>query len=411
MQVKFCTAGGRNKTNYLPSIGMNKAVVLMQRGGIMAGSKNGSTNSKKIRYGVVGLGWFAQAAAMPAFTHAENSELVALISDDPVKLKELSQKYGIQKTYSYDEYETCLTSGEIDAVYIALPNHLHQEYTIRAAQAGIHVLCEKPMATTPEECEQMIRVCSQRNVKLMIAYRLHLEEANLQAIEIVNSGKIGEPRIFNSVFTQQVTDEDNIRLRKEVGGGVLDDIGVYCINAARYLFQDDPTEVFATSASKDEERFREVDEMASVILKFPGNRLAAFTVSFGANKTSNYQVVGTKGDLYVEPAYSWQGEINHFLTMDNEKQERKFAGHDQLAAEFVYFSDCILQDKQPEPSGQEGLIDVQIIQALYQSIETGKFVKLEGLDRSKRPAVEQTVNRPPLQEQPELVRATEPSGK
>jgi predicted dehydrogenase len=375
-------------------------------------TQNDATNgTRKIRYGIVGLGWFAQAAAMPAFTHAENSELVALISDDPTKLRELSQKYGIQKTYSYDEYETCLTNGEIDAVYIALPNHLHEEYTTRAAQAGVHVLCEKPMAVRPEECERMIQVCDENNVKLMIAYRLHLEEANLQAIEVVKSGKIGEPRIFNSVFTQQVTDEDNIRLQQETGGGVLDDIGIYCLNAARYLFQDDPTEVFATSANNGEERFQEVDEMASVILRFPGDRLAAFTVSFGAAKTSSYQIVGTKGDLRVEPAYSWQGEISHSLTIGGEQQQQTFEGHDQLAAEFVYFSDCILHNKQPEPSGQEGLIDVRIIQALYESIETGQFVQLEGLDRSQRPTAQQTIQRPPLQEQPELVHATEPSGK
>lgn len=378
----------------------------------MARSKNGSTQGKqKIRYAVVGLGWFAQAAALPAFTHAENSELVALVSDDPTKLKELSQKYGIQKTYSYDEYETCLNSGEIDAVYIALPNHLHPEYTARAAQAGIHVLCEKPMTVTPEEAEQMIQVCRENNVKLMIAYRLHLEEANLQAIEVIKSGKIGDARIFNSVFTQQVTDEDNIRLRQQAGGGVLDDIGIYCINAARYLFQADPIEVFATSANNGEERFSEVDEMSSAILRFSGDRLATFTVSFGAASTSSYQVVGTKGDIRVEPAYTWQGEISHSLTIEGEKQQRTFEGHDQLAAEFIYFSDCILQNKQPEPSGEEGLIDVRIIQALYQSIETGKFVKLEGLERSSRPAAHQTIKRPPLQESPELVHATEPSGK
>jgi predicted dehydrogenase len=368
-----------------------------------------STNSKqKIRYAVVGLGWFAQAAAMPAFTHAENSEFVALVSDDPVKQRELSEKYGIAKTYSYEEYEACLNSGEVDAVYIALPNHLHCEYTARAAKAGVHVLCEKPMAVTPEECEEMIRVCRDNNVKLMIAYRLHLEEANLRAIEVLKSGKIGEPRIFNSVFTQQVKDEDNIRLRKEVGGGVLDDIGIYCINAARYLFQDDPIEVFAMSANNGEERFSEVDEMSSVILRFPQDRLATFTVSFGAASASSYQVVGTKGHLRVEPAYSWQGEISHQLTIEGETEEQTFAGHDQLAAEFIYFADCILQNKDPEPSGQEGLIDVQIIQALYQSIESGKPVQLPEMDRSQRPSVNQMVNRPGDTEQPELIHAKAP---
>ncbi|XPM52944.2 MAG: Gfo/Idh/MocA family oxidoreductase [Leptolyngbya sp. IPPAS B-1204] len=370
--------------------------------------KNNSTNAKKIRYAVVGLGWFAQAAALPSFTHAENSELVALVSDDEVKRQELGQQYGIAKTYSYDDYEACLNSDEVDAVYIALPNHLHREYTERAAKAGVHVLCEKPMAVTSEDCEAMIRVCRDNNVKLMIAYRLHLEEANLRAIEVIKSGKIGEPRIFNSVFTQQVKDEDNIRLRKEVGGGVLDDIGIYCINASRYLFQDDPIEVFATSANNGEARFKEVDEMASAILRFPQDRLATFTVSFGAAKASSYRVIGTQGDLQVEPAYTWQGEISHRITVEGETEEQSFAGYDQLAAEFIYFSDCILQNKDPEPSGQEGLIDVQIIQALYESIKTGQPVRLADLDRSKRPSVQQMINRPSLEAEPELIHANEP---
>ena len=176
----------------------------------MVANQNASA-SRKIRYAVVGLGWFAQAAALPSFDHAGNSELVALVSDDPTKRDELGKQYNIQRTYSYEQYEDCLNSGEVDAVYIALPNHLHREYTVRAANAGIHILCEKPMAVTVDECEAMIQAAKDNNVKLMIAYRLHLEEANLQAVETVQSGFLGEPRIFNSVFTQQ-TVEGNIRL-------------------------------------------------------------------------------------------------------------------------------------------------------------------------------------------------------
>jgi predicted dehydrogenase len=364
----------------------------------------------KIRYAVVGLGWFAQASALPAFAHAENSELVALVSDDPKKREEIAKQYGVQHTYAYDQYEACLNSGEVDAVYIALPNHLHCGYTVRAANAGIHVLCEKPMAVTEDECQQMIDACDRNQVKLMIAYRLHLEEANMHAVEILKSGQIGEPRIFNSVFTQQV-DANNIRLQKAVGGGTLDDIGIYCINAARYLFQADPIEVFATAATKDEPRFRDVAEMSSAILRFPDDRLASFTVSFGAAKTSSYQVIGTKGDLRVDPGYSGQGEIKHILTIDNETQTQTFEGRDQLAAEFIYFSDCILQNKDPEPSGQEGLIDVRIIQALYDSIQSGRFVQLPTMQREHRPGLHQSIQRPPLEKQPELVNAADPSGQ
>jgi predicted dehydrogenase len=377
----------------------------------MTNTQASSNRQPEIRYAVVGLGWFAQESALPAFAQAENSELVALVSDNPTKLAEISQKYSsVQRTFSYAEYDDCLNSGLIDAVYLALPNHLHCEYTVRAANAKIHVLCEKPMAVTEDECQQMIEACDRNRVKLMIAYRLHFEEANLQAVEILKSGQIGEPRIFNSVFTQQV-EEGNIRVNKEVGGGTLDDIGIYCINAARYLFQDEPIEVFATSANKDEPRFREVAEMTSAILRFPGDRLAAFTISFGAEKVSNYQIVGTKGDLRVEPAYASSGEIRHYLKIEGETQERSFPGRDQLAAEFVYFSDCILQNKQPEPSGQEGSIDVRIIQALYESIQTGRFVRLQPIQRDRYPDASQSIERPPAEQAPELIHAAGPSGK
>ncbi|AUT02614.1 oxidoreductase [Nostoc sp. CENA543] len=371
------------------------------------------TNSKsdrQIRYAVVGLGWFAQEAALPAFAHSENSKLVALVSDDPEKLEELSQKYGVDHTYSYEEYEDCLASDEIDAVYIALPNHLHCEYTVRAANQAIHVLCEKPMAVTEQECESMIKAANDNGVKLMIAYRLHLEPANLEAVEIVNSQQIGEVRAFNSVFTQQV-EQGNIRLRDITGGGTLYDIGIYCINAARYLFQDEPTEVFAVAATKGEQRFSEVEEMTSVILRFPNERLATFTCSFGGAKVSNYQVVGTKGDLFVESAYTWQGEIKHYLTIEGQTQERNFPRHDQLAAEFTYFSDCILSDQEPEPNGIEGLIDVRIIQALYQSIATGQPVTIPTLERDQRPTSDQSIERPPVEEKPDLIHAASPGGE
>jgi glucose-fructose oxidoreductase len=371
-----------------------------------------ATTNRQIRYAVVGLGWFAQASALPAFANTENSQVVALVSGDPTKREEVAKKYGLEDTYTYEQYDNLLASGTIDAVYIALPNHLHCEYTVKAAKAGIHVLCEKPMAVTVEECEQMIEAARDNQVKLMIAYRLHLDSANMQAVEIVKSGQIGEPRFFNSIFAQQ-TEQTNSRMRAETGSGTIQDIGIYCINAARYIFQAEPISVFATSVSNSEERFREVAEMTSAILRFPGDRLATFTCSFGSSKLSTYQVVGTASNLHVEPAYALQSHIKHTLSIEGQTQkEYSFEPHDQLAAVFIYFSDCILHDKEPEPSGQEGLIDIQIIRALVESIETGGFVSIEGIEpRQQRPTAAQTIERPPLQAQPELVHAADPAGK
>ena len=144
----------------------------------------------------------------------------------------------------------------MDAVYLVLPNHLHREYVVRAAEAGVHVLCEKPMAVTEEDCKAMIEAADANKVKLMIAYRLHFEEANLEAIRLLKSGKLGNPRIFDSAFSQQVAD-DNIRVTEPVekGGGPVYDMGIYCINAARYLFQAEPAAVLASSANNGEKRF------------------------------------------------------------------------------------------------------------------------------------------------------------
>src|SRR4030095_159091 len=258
--------------------------------------RNSSPGKPKIRYAVVGLGYIAQIAVLPAFAKAKNSRLVALVSDDPEKLKKLSRKYDVPLTYSYDQYDECLRSGEVDAVYIALPNSMHRDYTVAACRAGIHVLCEKPMAVTESECEDMISAADENDVKLMIAYRLHFEEANLKAVELAQSGKLGEVRAFNSVFTIQVKEGD-IRLKKDLGGGTLYDIGIYCKNAAQYIFQAEPIEVAAFDANNGEPRFEEVDEMTGAILRFPDERLATFTCSFGAADVSSYRIVGTKGSL------------------------------------------------------------------------------------------------------------------
>src|SRR5579872_6018450 len=340
-------------------------------------SMDGRSNDGRVRYAVVGLGHIAQVAVLPAFRHAaENSELAALVSGDPKKLKKLGKKYGVSNTCSYDEFDSLAKSGDIDAVYIALPNHKHCEFTLRAAHAGAHVLCEKPMAVSEDECRQMIEACARGGVRLMIAYRLHFEEANLKAIEIVQSGKIGEPRYFESSFSMQVKQE-NIRVRSDMGGGPLYDIGVYCINAARNLFRAEPEEVFCRTASGDDPRFTDIDEMACATLRFPGARLASFTCSFGAADVSAYRIVGAAGDLAVEPAYDYQVKLAHRLTVDGKTHKENFSKRDQFAPELIHFSASILEGREPEPSGAAGLADVRIINALFRSAREGRPVRIE----------------------------------
>src|SRR5262245_16826279 len=337
----------------------------------------GKTDSlKHVRYAVVGLGHIAQAAILPAFAHAaSNSQLVALVSSDPKKLNALSARYRVPYTYSYEQYDECLSEGHIDAVYIALPNNMHCAYATRAAKMGIHVLCEKPMALNEQECRQMIRVAESRRIKLMIAYRLHLERANMSAVELARSGKLGRLRMFNSLFALQVREGD-IRVRRKMGGGSLYDIGIYCINAARYMFQDNPVEAFAFSVNGTDPRFQEIDEMSGALLRFPGDRLASIVCSFGASKISSYELIGTKGRLQVDPAFEYIGDLIQRLTREGKTKTKRFPASNQFAAELIYFSDCILHNKEPEPSGLEGLIDVQIVEALYRSAIQRKPIKL-----------------------------------
>jgi predicted dehydrogenase len=359
---------------------------------------------RQIRYAVVGLGHIAQVAMLPAFANARrNSALAALVSSDFAKRESVSRKYGVEKTYSYEQYDECLASG-IDAVYIALPNHLHCDYAVRAARAGVHVLCEKPLALTEEDCGRMGAAAREAGVKLMTAYRLHFERANLEAAEIARSGRLGEVRLFTSTFCTPV-EPGNIRARRATGGGTLWDIGIYCINAARALFRAEPVEVQASLAG----RLGETEESASALLRFSDHRIASFVCSFGADKVSEYRLCGTKGDLAVEPAYEYAFALRHRLTLEGEMRERRFARRDQFAPELLYFSDCILQNRQPEPGADEGLADVRVIRALYRSAETGRPVELPPFEKHERPSLEQEIRRPPV-EKPEVIRATPPSG-
>jgi predicted dehydrogenase len=371
------------------------------------GSAPETSDRRKIRYAVVGLGYISQVAILPAFAHAqENSELAALVSGDPGKLKALGKKYKVPKIYNYEQYADCLAGG-VDAVYIALPNSMHRAYAEGAARAGVHILCEKPMAVTEQECEAMIEAAERANVKLMIAYRLHFERGNLSAIEAIREGKIGDPRIFDSVFCQQVT-PGNTRLDADKGGGPLFDIGIYCVNAARYLFGVEPKEVFAYSASGKDERFTQVAEMSSALLRFPEGRLGSFTCSFGAADRSEYEVVGTKGSLRMNPAYGMVGDLKMEVTIDGKSKKTTYKKRDQFGPELIYFSNCIIKNENPEPDGLEGLADVRIINALLESAEKGKPIEIKPIEKKERPTLEQELHKPAVAK-PAVMHAQSPS--
>jgi glucose-fructose oxidoreductase len=360
-------------------------------------------SQKKVRYAVIGLGHIAQIAVLPGFKHAsENSELVALISDDVEKLSELCNKYKVAHCWTYEQFDDALSSGAFDAIYIALPNDMHKQFAIKAAQAGVHVLCEKPMGITAADCQAMINAAKRNSVKLMIAYRLHFERTNMTAVHLIQEGRIGTPRIFNSTFTMQVR-EGNIRTQSEHGGGPLNDIGIYCINAARYLFQDEPRLVVAIAAKSDDPRFSEIEESVSAVMKFPGEKVASFTCSFGAADTGRYEVIGTEGCISLDPAYDYAAELEYRLNVGDKAERHKTPARDQFAPELLHFSKCILENKEPRPSGEEGLNDLRVIEAIRQSVDSGEAVRIKAGSKASQPDQELVTEKPGIKK-PELVK-------
>jgi len=368
---------------------------------------NMSRSTSRIRFAVIGLGHFAQSAVLPAIEQLLDIELTALVSGSRPSLDELGRRYGVRALCGYDRLDELLASDAVDAVYIAVPNDLHAEMTLIAARHGVHVLCEKPMAPTEAECMQMIRACEQRRVKLMIAYRLHFEAANLVAIELARGGDIGEPRLFSSVFSMQIR-SGNVRTQPRRGAGPLYDIGTYCLNAARYLFRTEPIEVASMKLAGRDPRFAAVDEAFAVTLRFPQERVAQFTCSFGAYDRAHYQVVGTEGFLTLDNAYEYASEMTLQVQGKHGAKTRTFTKRDQIAAEIEYFARCIRDDVEPEPSGWEGMADVRILQAIQTSARFGRTVPIDPVPRPRRPDLGQEI-RIPAHEMPPLVDVEQPT--
>lgn len=354
---------------------------------------------------MVGAGNIAQEAVLPAFEHAkDNSRLVALISGDPDKRAKLRERFGFELDGDYADYESILEDGDIDAVYIATPNAQHTEFAVRAAEQNVHVLCEKPLAPSASDCLTIANVCRDNQVKLMVAYRLHFEKATLAALDLVRSGKLGEPKLFSSFFTHVVREGD-IRLDPSVAGGAALDLGVYCINAARSFFDAEPIWVMASMVERNA-----IDDTLTALLRFPDDRLAQFCISNSVASTSSYRIAGSKGNLRVEPGYDYAQGLAHYLTIGEETKHTPFERTDQFAPELSYFADCILNDHEPEPSGEEGWCDVRVVEALLKSARTQRPVELSPFARQRRPSAAQAKQAPPVEKQ-DTVHAPSPSVK
>ena len=359
-----------------------------------------ASSDNKVRFAVVGLGWFGQLAVLPGFANAKNAKLAALVSGTPEKRRDLAKMYDCP-AFDDAEFDKALAAREIDAVFIVTPNSAHLEYALRAARAGVHVLCEKPLADTVESARLIVQMCKEHNVKLMTAYRLHFQEANLKAIEHATSGEIGDPRIFTSIFSYPVK-PGNVRLEHDQGGGPIHDVGVYCINAARYLFRDEPIELYAHEVYGVDPKFHGVPENTTVVMKFPGGRVAQFTAGFATDGVEEYTLIGTSGSIHLKPAYTFYGDNTLTITKEGAEKSHTFKKSDHVGAEIEYFADCILNNTEPEPDGVEGLIDMMIIEAIAHSAKENKPVHLDLPKKAKRPDMTQEIHKSAVS-QPELL--------
>ena len=341
----------------------------------------------RIGYAVVGLGRISERAVLPAFRHSRNSRLVAVVSGDKAKARRLAAKFGASDAYTFDDYDLCLSRPAVQAVFIATPNGAHAPYAIRAAGAGKHVLCEKPMANTAEECQRMIDAAREHGVRLMIAYRKYFEPASLALRKLIQGGKLGRLKFIHSAFSFNLSKRpaDWHLDRKRAGGGSLMDVGVYVVNTVRWLTGQEPVEAEAFAWTVDPARFQEVEENIAFRLKFPqgppepeGLVLQA-TASYGAAQASFLHVHGERGWAALDPAYAYDEERRLFGKIGGRWFEQKFRILDEFALELDHFSDCIRRRRDPEPDGEQGRRDVAVMEAIYLAAREGRPVPVPAL--------------------------------
>lgn len=332
---------------------------------------------KRVGYAVVGLGHIAEHAVLPAFRHAKKSRLIGLVSGDAAKAQRLAKKFGAPSHCTYDSFEQCLRNPDIEAVFIATNNSTHLELARRAAAAGKHVLCEKPLANTADECRQMIEACRSANVKLMTAYRKYFEPSSVALKKLIDSRKLGRLKLIHSAFTVNLPAHQTWHLKRELaGGGSLWDVGVYCVNAVRWLTGLEPVEATAYSWTADPQRFKEVDESIAFQLRFADGLFVQASSSFAAAKASFIQIHAEKGWVAVDPAFAYNEKKSLFGQIAGKWFSREYPPSEEFHLELDHLADCIRANREPEPDGTAGMRDVAVMEAIYEAARLGRPVPI-----------------------------------
>ncbi len=335
---------------------------------------------KPVGYAVVGLGAIAQQAVLPAFANSKDARLVALVSGDKEKAGRLANQFHASSHYSYGEYTECLKNSEVEAVYLTTPPGEHEKYTVLAARAKKHVLCEKPLATTVDACGRMVRACRDNKVLLMTAYRKYFEPGSVTLKKIISSGQLGRVDIMHTAFTEFRPAGDStpdwMFKRKMSGGGPLMDLGVYCVNTSRWLVDEDPVQAMAFQWTRDRKRFKEVEEGIAFRLNFPSGLVLQGTSSWGSVLTSFVQVHGEKGWASLSPAFAFEDDRRLSGKISGKWFGEEFRAIDEFALELDAFAGCIRENRKPEPDGEQGMRDIVIIDAIYRSAKKGRPVAI-----------------------------------
>jgi len=338
---------------------------------------------ERIGYAIVGLGRLSLNQILPALAQCKYSKVAALVSGDRAKALRVARQYGVAETdvYDYQNFERLADNSRVQVVYIVLPNGMHKEFTLRAGKIGKHVLCEKPMANSVADCQSMVDAMKRANRKLMIAYRSQYEPMDRMIAKMVKDKKLGPLREFVAGNSQNVGDPSQWRLNKALaGGGAMPDIGLYCLNAARFLSGEEPQEVVATvHRPNDDPRFSEVEASAHFILRFPSGLIATCMSSYASHESRFFRLQGAQGWVEMDPAFGYNGlRMRHGTMIDGKSAttEVQIDPQNQFAREIDHMSVCVKDDIVPHTPGEEGLQDQRIIEAIYESARTGRAVKL-----------------------------------
>jgi predicted dehydrogenase len=336
--------------------------------------------ARKIGYAVVGIGNIARNSILPAFANCRRAKLVALVSRDKQKAAAAQAKFKAAISYPTKDYESCLENPEISAVYIATPQGEHEEFTVRAAEAGKHVLCEKPLAATVAQSARMVEACRRQGVLLMTAYRKYFEPAALYLKSLVSNGSLGRIDMIHTSFSELFTPGVSPAWLLDpalAGGGPMMDLGVYCVNTSRWLAGENPVEAVAQSWRHDTQRFKDVEEGVTFRLKFPSGLVVQGSSTYGAAMSSFIFVQGTQGWVSLSPAYPFEDERRVTGKIAGRSVDRRFKALDEFALEIDAFAFAIQNKKAVECDGIQGHHDMIILQAIYESARIGQPVAIK----------------------------------